>query len=126
MLGILAGGAFAAWKWWDKQANPDWGCQKISDMLLRGPALPELDVAHSQRDRSDSQPDRQKFGEKYGATQDDVDKVIAYVKDFGIKPIPDEELRREIDLFCELFTRPDVMAALKKFLEDSGPMPYLP
>ena len=23
-----------------KQANPAWGCQKISDMLLRGPALP--------------------------------------------------------------------------------------
>jgi transposase InsO family protein len=23
-----------------KQANPDWGCQRISDMLLRGPALP--------------------------------------------------------------------------------------
>jgi transposase InsO family protein len=23
-----------------KQANPDWGCQKISDMLQRGPALP--------------------------------------------------------------------------------------
>ena len=23
-----------------KQANPEWGCQKISDMLLRGPALP--------------------------------------------------------------------------------------
>jgi len=23
-----------------KQANPSWGCQKISDMLLRGPALP--------------------------------------------------------------------------------------
>jgi enoyl-CoA hydratase/carnithine racemase len=43
-----------------------------------------------------------------------------------IKPIPHEELRREIDLFCELFTRPGVMAALKKFLEDSGPMPYLP
>ncbi len=43
-----------------------------------------------------------------------------------IKPIPHEELRREIDLFCELFTRPAVMAALKKFVEDSGPMPYLP
>jgi enoyl-CoA hydratase/carnithine racemase len=42
-----------------------------------------------------------------------------------IKPIPHEELRREIDLFCELFTRPTVMAALKKFVEDSGPMPYL-
>ncbi|MGA5199531.1 DUF5324 family protein, partial [Streptomyces exfoliatus] len=24
LLGILAGGAVAAWKWWDKQANPDW------------------------------------------------------------------------------------------------------
>jgi enoyl-CoA hydratase/carnithine racemase len=43
-----------------------------------------------------------------------------------IKPIPHEELRREIELFCELFTRPAVMAALKKFVEDSGPMPYLP
>jgi enoyl-CoA hydratase/carnithine racemase len=43
-----------------------------------------------------------------------------------IKPIPHDELRREIDLFCELFTRPAVMAALKKFVEDVGPMPYLP
>jgi enoyl-CoA hydratase/carnithine racemase len=43
-----------------------------------------------------------------------------------IKPIPHEELRREIDLFCELFARPAVMAALKQFVEDSGPMPYLP
>ncbi|CAL9514793.1 hypothetical protein SUDANB145_03693 [Streptomyces sp. enrichment culture] len=24
VLGLVAGGAFAAWKWWDKQANPDW------------------------------------------------------------------------------------------------------
>ncbi|MGI5529144.1 DUF5324 family protein [Streptomyces syringium] len=24
VLGLLAGGAFAVWKWWDKQANPDW------------------------------------------------------------------------------------------------------
>ncbi|WP_330174855.1 DUF5324 family protein [Streptomyces sp. NBC_01498] len=23
-LGLLTGGAVAAWKWWDKQANPDW------------------------------------------------------------------------------------------------------
>src|SRR6266403_2139534 len=43
-----------------------------------------------------------------------------------IKPVPHDELRREIDLFCELFARPAVMAALKKFIEDSGPMPYLP
>ncbi|AXK33477.1 transcriptional regulator [Streptomyces armeniacus] len=24
LLGLLAGGAYAAWRWWDKQANPDW------------------------------------------------------------------------------------------------------
>jgi hypothetical protein len=24
VLGLLVGGAFAAWKWWDRQANPDW------------------------------------------------------------------------------------------------------
>jgi len=49
----------------------------------------------------------------------------AAAKEF-MKPIPHEELRCEIEIFCELFTRPEVMAALKKFVEDSGPMPYLP
>ncbi|GAA2708623.1 MULTISPECIES: DUF5324 family protein [Streptomyces] len=24
VLGLLAGGAVAAWKWWDRQSNPDW------------------------------------------------------------------------------------------------------
>jgi enoyl-CoA hydratase/carnithine racemase len=43
-----------------------------------------------------------------------------------IKPIPHDELRHEIDLFCELFTRPAVMAALKKFVESTDAMPYLP
>jgi enoyl-CoA hydratase/carnithine racemase len=43
-----------------------------------------------------------------------------------IKPIPHEDLRREIDLFCELFARPAVMAALKKFVESTDAMPYLP
>ena len=42
------------------------------------------------------------------------------------KPIPYEELRREIDIFCELFQRPAVAAGLKKFVESTGPMPYLP
>jgi enoyl-CoA hydratase len=43
-----------------------------------------------------------------------------------IKPIPREELRREIEIFCELFTHPAVMAALKKFVGNTGPMPYQP
>lgn len=43
-----------------------------------------------------------------------------------IKPIPHEELRREIDLFCELFSRPAVMESLRKFVESTDAMPYLP
>src|SRR5882757_7795349 len=43
-----------------------------------------------------------------------------------IKTIPHDELSREIDLFCELFIRPEVMAALKKFVESTEAMPYLP
>ncbi|MET8560588.1 DUF5324 family protein [Streptomyces flaveolus] len=34
VLTALAGGAFAAWKWWDKQANPDW--------LVEPPAATEV------------------------------------------------------------------------------------
>jgi enoyl-CoA hydratase/carnithine racemase len=51
--------------------------------------------------------------------------VAAEAKKF-IKPIPHEELRREIDVFCELFTRPAVRAGLKKFVESSDAQPYLP
>jgi enoyl-CoA hydratase/carnithine racemase len=43
-----------------------------------------------------------------------------------IKPIPYEELRREIDIFCELFVEPAVEAGLKKFVESNDAQPYLP
>ncbi|MFZ0816007.1 MAG: enoyl-CoA hydratase/isomerase family protein [Candidatus Sulfotelmatobacter sp.] len=43
-----------------------------------------------------------------------------------IKPVPYEELRREIDLFCELFERPAVQAGLRKFVESTDALPYLP
>jgi len=43
-----------------------------------------------------------------------------------VKPIPYDELRREIDIFCELFTQPAVAAGLKKFVESTDAQPYLP
>jgi len=43
-----------------------------------------------------------------------------------IKPIPHEELRQEIDLFCELFGQPAVAAGLRKFVESTEALPYLP
>jgi enoyl-CoA hydratase/carnithine racemase len=43
-----------------------------------------------------------------------------------VKPIPYAELRQEIELFCELFDRPVVEAALKKFVESTEALKYLP
>lgn len=43
-----------------------------------------------------------------------------------IKPIPEQELRREMQIFCELFTRPAVEAGLRKFVESKDALPYLP
>jgi enoyl-CoA hydratase/carnithine racemase len=43
-----------------------------------------------------------------------------------IKPIPYEELRREIEIFCELFSRPAVEAGLRKFVESTDAQRYLP
>ncbi len=51
--------------------------------------------------------------------------TAAAAKEF-IKPIPHEELRREIDIFCELFSRPTVEEGLRKFVESADAMPYLP
>jgi enoyl-CoA hydratase/carnithine racemase len=43
-----------------------------------------------------------------------------------IKPIPYEELKQEIDIFCDLFTRPAVEHGLRKFVESNDTQPYLP
>jgi enoyl-CoA hydratase/carnithine racemase len=51
--------------------------------------------------------------------------TAATAKQF-IKPIPYDELKREIDIFCELLPRPAVQAGLKKFVESTDAQPYLP
>lgn len=52
-------------------------------------------------------------------------KTAATAKQF-IKPIPHDELRAEISIFCDLFARPAVQAGLKKFVENTDAQPYLP
>jgi enoyl-CoA hydratase len=54
------------------------------------------------------------------------DRATAAAAKKFIKPIPYEELRREIDIFCELFVRPAVQAGLRKFVESTDAQPYLP
>jgi len=43
-----------------------------------------------------------------------------------MKTIPEEELKREIEIFCDLFSRPAVEEGLRKFVDNEGQAPYLP
>src|ERR1700687_2669468 len=52
-------------------------------------------------------------------------RTAAAAKEF-VKPIPYEELKREIDIFCDLYSRPAVEEGLRKFVENEGVQPYLP
>jgi len=54
------------------------------------------------------------------------DRETAIVAKQFIKPIPCEELKREIDIFCDLFARPAVEQGLRKFVESTDAQPYLP
>ena len=54
------------------------------------------------------------------------DRQTAVAAKQFIKPIPFDELQREIDIFCDLFSRPAVQAGLKKFVESTDAQPYLP
>jgi enoyl-CoA hydratase len=54
------------------------------------------------------------------------DRQTAVAAKKFVKPIPYEELKKEIDIFCELFTSPAVEAGLRKFVESTDAQPYLP
>ncbi|GHK03550.1 hypothetical protein SY2F82_53470 [Streptomyces sp. Y2F8-2] len=66
LLGLAAGGAFAAWKWWDKQANPDWlveppaatevpQSERLSSVDGSGPSAldPEVEAKQAEEDSTD-------------------------------------------------------------------------
>ena len=57
-------------------------------------------------------------------TKFDVETRVAAKK--FLKPIPHQELRKEIALFCKLFSRPVVMESLRRFVETDDPMKHLP
>jgi enoyl-CoA hydratase len=54
------------------------------------------------------------------------DRATAAAAKRFIKPIPYDELKCEIDLFCNLFVEPAVEAGLRKFVESTEAQPYLP
>ncbi|MFF4208843.1 DUF5324 family protein [Streptomyces sp. NPDC001796] len=66
LLGLAAGGAFAAWKWWDKQANPDWlveppaatevpQSERLSSVDGSGPSVldPEVEAKQAEEESTD-------------------------------------------------------------------------
>lgn len=64
VLSLLVGGAYAAWRWWDKQANPDWLVEppaptEVSDHAPltsvdgTGPTVLDPDVQAKEDDGSD-------------------------------------------------------------------------
>ncbi|MFD7917967.1 DUF5324 family protein [Streptomyces sp. NPDC059740] len=52
VLGLLAGGAVAAWKWWDRQANPDWLVEPPAptDIPDRAPLTGDADAGSTRLD----------------------------------------------------------------------------
>jgi enoyl-CoA hydratase len=54
------------------------------------------------------------------------DRETAAAAKAFVKPIPYEELRREIDIFCDLYSRPAVEKGLRNFVESTDAQPYLP
>lgn len=54
------------------------------------------------------------------------DRTTAAAAKKFIKPIPYDELQKEIEIVCDLYARPQVQSALKKFVESTDSQPYLP
>ena len=52
-------------------------------------------------------------------------RTSAAAKQF-IKPLLEEELKQEIEIFCALFAQPAVEMGLRRFVENTNVMPYLP
>jgi enoyl-CoA hydratase/carnithine racemase len=61
-----------------------------------------------------------------GAQIGKFDRATSAAAKRFIKPIPEQELKQEIELFCHLLQRPNVQHALRKFVESTDVLPYLP
>ncbi len=105
----------------------DLGNAVVRDLLLTGRSInatKALSVGLVSQVAAEGEALRVARATAHQVTKFDRETRIAAKK--FIKPIPHEECRREIDLFCELFSKPAAMQGLKKFVESKDAMPYLP
>ena len=105
----------------------DLGNAVVRDLLLTGRSI---NAAKAQSvglvSQVAAEGDALRVARATAAQLNKFDRETAIAAKKFIKPVPSEELRREIGIFCELFTRPAVEAGLRKFVESTDALPYLP
>jgi enoyl-CoA hydratase/carnithine racemase len=105
----------------------DLGNAVVRDLLLTGRSI---NAAKAQSvglvSQVAAEGDALRVARATAAQTNKFDRGTAVAAKHFLKPIPHDELRREIDIFCELFSRPAVEAGLRKFVESTDALPYLP
>ena len=105
----------------------DLGNAVVRDLLLTGRSINAVKAqAVGLVSQVTAEGDALRVARTTAAQLSKFDRETAIAAKRFIKPIPHEELRREIEIFCDLFTRPAVEAGLRKFVESSDALPYLP
>jgi enoyl-CoA hydratase/carnithine racemase len=105
----------------------DLGNAMVRDLLLTGRSINATKaLAAGLASQAAAEGESLRVARSTAAQVTKFDRTTAAAAKQFIKPLPAEELRREIDIFCELFTRPAVMEGLRKFVESTDAMPYLP
>jgi enoyl-CoA hydratase len=99
----------------------------VRDLLLTGRSI-NAEKAHSEGlvSQVSSEGEALHLARSTAAQMKKFDAAARVAAKRFIKPFPHDDLRNEIDVFCELFNRPVVLDALRKFAERPGILPYLP
>lgn len=105
----------------------DLGNALVRDLLLTGRSIGAA-RAHAAGLVSQvvAEGDALRVARRTAAQLKKFDRETAMAAKQFIKPIPEEELRREIEIFCRLLARPAVQEGLRKFTESKDALPYLP
>jgi len=105
----------------------DLGNAAVRDLLLTGRSLnavkaQQIGLVSQVAAEGESLPVARTTAAQLGK----FDRNTAIAAKRFIKPIPRKELEEEIEMFCELFSRPAVEEGLRKFVESKDALPYLP
>ena len=91
----------------------DMGNALVRDLLLTGRSINAVKAqAAGLVSQVAAEGDALRLARATAAQVGKFDRETAIAAKHFVKPIPHEELRREIDLFCDLFARPAVEAGL--------------